>query len=232
MAFIQRYPFSQKSIWWKRYKDKENVGDKIIYVASKTIGFRLFNFRSFSKVDLINGKLRGNDETIAYFDITSWKNENESKPISAIKLRDAFYIYNPKTYKLEECNVNEYENIEIINVVLAQMLEYENDIFIRQFQFDCHKEDRKDIKPTQPVDGLLSDYAYLNLKTHNFNGFEIMPKSDDIIEYKGKFWLVLNVWKTFLYAPKEKSVLHLSLRLIEKQDEIFSIKGYDCYVEN
>lgn len=230
MAFVQRYPFSPKAIWWKRYKEDDNIKDKIIYVASKTLGFKLSDFKSFSKVSLYNGKIRDGDSVI-YFDITNWKN-GELEPTTVIKLSKEFFIYNQEQSKLEKCKIENYKNLEVINVVLPQMLEYEEDIFIRQFQFNCQKANDKKNNTTQSIPGLSSDFSYVTLKTQNFTELSDEPKNDDIVEYKGKFWIISEASKTFLYSPKETSFLYLSLRQISNQDELFSIKGCENYVED
>lgn len=172
-------------------------------MATDAIGYEIKNLREFESVDLIGGKIAGN-AVVEYVGITD----------SALKLLDKIYIFNEETAELEEHDIAD-EDLTIINAMPSEIMKIERNTYIRQYAFDCTKETDQQDSSYQPISGLLTGSSYLTIKTHNFAYAKDEPKHEDIIEYQGKFWLIEDTSKTYTYTPREKSVLHLSLKALK-----------------
>lgn len=174
-----------------------------MYVATDTIGYEIKNLREFAKVELINGELK-NCEGITYVNLTN----------SALKLLDKIFIFNAKTNELEEHDIVD-EGLTIINAIPSETMTIEKNTYIRKYAFDCTKETDQQDQSYQPISGLLTGSTYLTIKTHNFTHAQDEPKCEDIIQYHGKYWMIEDTSKTYIYTPKEQSVLHISLKALK-----------------
>lgn len=133
---------------------------------------------------------------------------------SALKLFDRIYIFNSETAELEEHDIVD-EGLTIINAVPSQTMSIERNTYIKQYAFDCTKETDQQDSSYQPISGLLTGSSYLTIKTHNFAFAKDEPKHEDIIEYQGKFWMIEDTSKTYTYTPRERSILHISLKALK-----------------
>lgn len=174
-----------------------------MYVATDTIGYEIKNLRAFAKVDLIGGKLQSKVE-VTY---TSLKD-------SALKLLDKIFIFNAETNELEEHDIVD-EGLTIINAIPSETMTIEKNTYVRKYAFDCAKETDQQDQSYQPISGLLAGATYLTIKTHNFTNAQDEPKCEDIIQYHGKYWMIEDTSKTYIYTPKEQSVLHISLKALK-----------------
>lgn len=176
-------------------------------MATQTLGFEIVNNKSFNEVVLKNGKV--DSENVYYIDIA----------IKALKLFDKFYmlVYDEEKdeYRLEEHDLVG-ESREIVNATPSEIITIEKNSYIRKCSFDCIKEVDQQNSSYQPIDGLLTSSSYLTIKTHFFSNAKDEPKRDDLLFYQNKYWVVEETSKTYFYTPKEKSVLHISLKAINK----------------
>lgn len=172
-------------------------------MATDSIGYEIKNLREFTKVDLIAGKLK-NTVGVTYVSLTN----------SALKLLDKIFIFDIETNELEEHDIVD-EGLTIINAVPSETMTIERNVYIRKYAFDCTKETDQQDQSYQPISGLLAGSSYLTIKTHNFTNAQDEPKCDDIIQYHGKFWMIEDTSKTYIYTPREQSVLHISLKVLK-----------------
>lgn len=207
-GYLQRYPNQPKAQWFKRYTEKASLGKRTIYVATPTLGFEVDGFpQTLVARQLYNGQLTGvNGEGCTYIEISNNK---------ALKLLDRFYIFNPSNNEMEEHDLIE-EEIEIIPCNTSDVIRIEKNAYVRKFSFDCMKESEQQNQPYQPLQGLPIDATYLTLKTHMFCEALDEPKHEDLLYYQGRFWTIEDTRKSYYYIPKEKSVLHLTIKAINK----------------
>lgn len=203
MTHVQRYPFAPKAVWWKRYTNKSILGKRTIYVATDEIGYEIKNLREFSKVELTGGKVAENT-AVDYVSIAA----------SALKLLDKVFIFNTESAELEEHDIVD-EGLEIINAIPSEVMTIERNSYIRQYAFDCTKETDQQDSSYQPISGLLTGSSYITIKTHNFANTKDEPRHEDILQYQGKFWMIEDTSKTYIYTPREKAVLHISLKALK-----------------
>ena len=207
---IQRYPFAPKATWFKRYTDRTTLGRRKIYVATDTNGYEIKDLRGFSPVELKNGRVAGEAD---YVNITE-KQGAGWKTTSALKLLDKIYIFNTENNTLEEHDIID-DGLAVISALPSEIMIIERNAYLRKYAFDCIKETDQQDSSYQPISGLLTNSSYLTLKTHNFSGLKDEPQHEDILFYQGKYWMIEDTSKTYIYTPKEKSVLHLSLKALK-----------------
>lgn len=190
------------------------MGKRIIYLATQTLGFEVEGYpQGFVPRPLFKGQLNTVDE-VEYITITETLN-GELVANKALKLNDRFYMFNPETNSIEEHDLIE-EGIEIVKVDATNIIRLEKNVYVRKFAFDCIREGEQESSPYQPIQGLPIDATYLSLKTHMFCEAKDEPKHEDLLHYQGRFWMVEDTRKSYYYVPKEKSVLHLTLKAINK----------------
>jgi len=205
-GYVQRNPFTRKATWWKRYNGKAAIGKIVVYTITNTLGYIIDEvFQTFKPVTLISGVLRASD-TVEYVNIGTTK---------ALKHNGKLYMYDIEEQTLAEQDFVE-EETEIIQTETATIIRFEKNIYVRQRKFDCQKETDQENNSHQPISGLLVGSSYLTIKTQNFSQSADEPKSGDLIFLHNQFWGVDNTSKTFLYTPKEQSVLHIALKAINK----------------
>lgn len=133
---------------------------------------------------------------------------------SALKLLDKIYIFNVETAELKEHDIVD-EGLTIINAIPSEVMTIERNTYIRQYAFDCTKETDQQDSAYQPISGLLTSSSYQTIKTHNFAHAKDEPRHEDILQYQGKFWMIEDTSKTYIYTPREKAVLHISLKALK-----------------
>lgn len=96
-----------------------------------------------------------------------------------------------------------------------EIKQIEGNAYYRKFAFDCNRDGDQQDTTTQPLKGLIVDSSYLTLKTHNFTAQQDMPQKEDILYYQGKFWIIEETNKSFVYTPKERLVLFVVLKSLK-----------------
>ncbi len=205
MAYVQRYPFAPKAVWWKRYTNKSSIGKRVIYKATDEIGFEIDGIpQTFQKRVLVKGVYKSNDQ-VEYIDLTG----------KAIRLVGVIYQYDSETQTMQPQDIGD-EELEVQSAEIGNIIQFEKNNYLRKLKFDCIKETDQEDSLHQPINGLLSGTSYLTLKTHCFSSFADKPQIGDILFYQGVFWMIEQVSKTFIYTPRERMVLHLALKQIKK----------------
>lgn len=205
MAYVQRYPFAPKAVWWKKYTDSAFIGKRVIYKATNEIGFEIDGIpQTFQKRVLVNGKIKA-IEQVEYIDLTG----------KAIRLLGAIYQYNSETQTMEPQDMVD-EELEVQAAERGNVIQFEKNNYVRKLKFDCIKETDQQDMVHQPINGLLSETSYLTLKTHCFSSFADKPKIGDILFYQGVFWMIEETYKTYIYTPRERLVLHIAMKQINK----------------
>ena len=205
MAYVQRYPFAPKAVWWKRYTNKSSIGKRVIYKATDEIGFEIDGIpQTFQKRVLVKGVYKV-AEQVEYIDLTG----------KAIRLVGVIYQYDSETQTMQPQDIGD-EELEVQSAEIGSIIQFEKNNYIRKLKFDCIKETDQEDSLHQPIKGLLSGTSYLTLKTHCFSSFADKPQIGDILFYQGVFWMIEQVSKTFIYTPRERMVLHLALKQIKK----------------
>lgn len=205
MAYVQRYPFAPKAVWWKRYTNKSSIGKRVIYKATDEIGFEIDGIpQTFQKRVLVKGVYKV-AEQVEYIDLTG----------KAIRLVGVIYQYDSETQTMQPQDIGD-EELEVQSAEIGSIIQFEKNNYIRKLKFDCIKETDQEDSLHQPINGLLSGTSYLTLKTHCFSSFADKPQIGDILFYHGVFWMIEQVSKTFIYTPRERMVLHLALKQIKK----------------
>ncbi len=205
MAYVQRYPFAPKAVWWKKYTDSAFIGKRVIYKATNEIGFEIDGIpQTFQRRVLVNGKIKA-IEQVEYIDLTG----------KAIRLLGVIYQYNNETQTMEPQDMVD-EELEVQAAERGNVIQFEKNNYVRKLKFDCIKETDQQDMVHQPINGLLSGTSYLTLKTHCFSSFADKPKIGDILFYQGVFWMIEETYKTYIYTPRERLVLHLAMKQINK----------------
>lgn len=213
-GYIQRNPFAPKPIWWKKFDRKASVGNITVYTVSSTVGFVLDEVRQiFNSVTLISGHLSTSD-TVSYVSIATTEN-NEIVPTKAIKFRNKIFMYDTESGKVEEQDFAE-DGIDVIEANTNSIVRFERNQYVRQHAFDATEEADEENSSYQPIPGLLTNSSYLTLKTFNFNNQPCHPKQGDLIYYFDKFWMIDETSKTYTYEPRRKTVLHISMKAVNK----------------
>lgn len=109
-----------------------------------------------------------------------------------------------------------FNDVDNLNIKDRQIKNIERNKYVRQFSFDCTRDGEQQNSDYQAIRGLLVDTAYITLKTQNFTGQKEKPSKADIIEYKGLFWLIEETQQAFIYTPREKEILYLTLKQIKR----------------
>lgn len=109
-----------------------------------------------------------------------------------------------------------YYNESNFNHKTYELMKVENNNYVRQFSFDCVIDSQQQKSISEPLQGLLTDSNLLKIKTQNFLGKKDEPKAGDIIQYRGRFWVIEECYKTFIYLPKEKTIITLSLKVLNR----------------
>lgn len=204
-GYVQRYPFAPKAEWWKRYTNNASIGKRIIYKATDEVGFEIDGIpQTFKKRALVNGVYKSNDQ-VDYIDLTD----------KAIRLLGVIYQYNSATQQMEAQDVGD-EELEVQGAEIGNIIQFEKNSYIRKCKFDCIKESDQENTINQPISGLLSGSSYLTLKTHNFSSFADKPKIGDIIFYQGAFWMIEEIYISYMYTPRERMILHIAIKQINK----------------
>lgn len=183
-----------------------------MYVATPKLGFAVDSIRTgFSPCVLNNGKLPGVNN-IEYVDITKVQ-DGVIIPTKALKLNKTLYMFNPETSALEIEDIAE-DGIEIILVNNSTLTMFNKNIYVKKQLFNATEESEQQEGSYQPISGLLIDSSHITLKTQNFAVNEDSPKEGDIITFDKKHWMVEESTKSFIYTPKKKLILHISLKQI------------------
>lgn len=162
---------------------------------------------------LISGIFKCLDD-VEYVSITTTTN-GVIVPTKAINLNNRFYVYNVETGTMEEEDIVD-DGLTIIQATTSNVIRFEKNQYVRKNNFDCTKEVDQQSSSYQPISGLTTDTTYQTIKTHNFDGAKDKPSHDDIVEYQHRFWFIEELGTTYIYTPREKSTLHLSLKAINK----------------
>jgi len=218
--YRQRYLFAPKAVWWKKFTDKSLIGKRVIYTATDEIGFEIDGIpQTFQKRVLVNGKIKA-IEQVEYIDMQI--NDNSIITYLPIRLLGKIYQYNSETEQMEEQEIVVYESdtddmeLVVLPAEIGNIIRFEKNNYVRKFKFDCIKESDQDEMVHQPINGLLSETSYLTLKTHCFSSFADKPKIGDILFYQGAFWFVEEIQNTYYYSPRERLVLHIAIKQINK----------------
>ena len=204
-TYVQRNPFAPKAVWWKRFNSSADIGQIIVYTVSNDLGFIIDEIsHTFKPVQLING-VYNTSYTVKYISITN----------KAVRYIKKLYMFNSETQTMEEEDVVD-EDTEIVQSETNTILMFERNVYVRQRPFDCQKESDQENSTYQPISGLITSSSYLTIKTHNFTRSKDEPKSGDLIYLHNQFWNIEDTSKTYVYLPKENSVLHISLKAINK----------------
>lgn len=205
MAYVQRYPFAPKAVWWKKYTVNAFIGKRVIYRATNEIGFEIDGIpQTFQKRLLVNGKIKST-EYVDYIDLIG----------KAIRLLGVIYQYNNETLTMQPQDIGD-EELEVQSAEIGDIIQFEKNNYLRKQKFDCIKETDQEDMLHQPINGLLSGVSYLTIKTHCFSVFADIPKIGDILCYQGCFWLIEEIYKSFIYTPRERLVLHIAIKQINK----------------
>ena len=194
-----------------------SLGKRTIYVATQSLGYEVDGFPQELKVrQLTNGIFQSND-TVEYIAITNTSEDGAITPIKALCLLGSYYMFNPETMQLEEEDIVD-EGVETITVQTSDVIRFEKNQYVRQFAFDCAIVDDQQSSVYQPITGLNVNSTYQTIKTHNFAvaADNNTPKSEDVIFYDGSFWMVEETRKKFIFTPKKKSVLYISLKRVKR----------------
>lgn len=203
--YVQRYPFAPKAVWWKRYTDNASIGKRVVYKATNEIGFEIDGIpQTFQKRALINGKIKVNEQ-VEYIDLTG----------KAVRLLGVIYQYDSTTQSMQLQDLGD-EDLEVIQAEIGDKITFEKNSYIRKYRFDCIKDSDQQDSMHQPISGLLSNTSYLTIKIHNFSSFADKPAIGDILYYQGCFWMIEEVNKIFVYTPRERMVLQISIKQIHK----------------
>ncbi len=203
-GYVQRYPFAPKAEWWKRYTNNASIGKRIIYKATDEVGFEIDGIpQAFQKRTLVKGVYKSNDQ-VEYIDLTG----------KAIRLVGVIYQYDSETQTMQPQDIGD-EELEVQGAQIGNIIRFGDDNFIRQFKFDCIKDGYQQNTMEQPLNGLITDMGYLTLKTHNFSQYKDKPKNGDILFYQGSFWRVEETQNQYMYTPRERLILFITISKIE-----------------
>lgn len=190
------------------------LGKRTIYVATPTLGYEVDGFpQELKPRQLVKGVFNCSEE-VSYIDITKMENEVIS-PIKAICLLGRYFMFNPETMQLEEEDIVD-EGVETIQAQTSDIMRFERNQYVRQLAFDCSIVDDQQSAVYQPISGLNVNSTYQTIRTHNFATAKDMPKSEDLIFYDGLFWMVEETRSKFVYTPKRKTTLYLSLKQVKR----------------
>lgn len=190
------------------------MGKRIIYVATQSLGFEVDGYPQVLTSRALVGGIFNCKEKVEYIAITS-VNGDVIIPTKSIRLFDRFYIFNPVTLTIDEEDIVD-KGIDVIQATTSDVIRFERNSYVRKNTFDCSKENDQQNSAYQPIQGLINDSSYLTIKTHNFCDLKDKPQHEDLLFYQGRFWMVEDTRETFIYTPREKAVLHISLKQIKK----------------
>lgn len=210
-GYIQRFPFSPKATWFKRYTDYSTLGKRTIYVATDTVGYEIDGFpQGFVQRKLFKGKFN-TDAEVEYINITS-QESGSVKASAAVKFIERFYIFNPEINQIEEHDIVD-EGLQIITAELPVVIHLDKNAYLRKFKFDC--VEIGDVNQTEgnPLSGLRTPEQTRVLKTYNFQD-ESPDKSiqpDDLIVYEGNLYIVQEIQWHYTYTPKRQRIFEFSM---------------------
>ena len=208
MAYVQRYPFAPKAVWWKRYTNNASIGKRVIYKATDEIGFEIDGIpQTFQKRVLVKGVYKA-AEQVEYIDLTG----------KAIRLLGVIYQYDSQTQTMQPHDIGD-EELEVQSADIGNIIQFEKNNYLRKLKFDCIKETDQEDMLHQPINGLLSGTSYLTLKTHCFSSFADKPQIGDILFYQGVFWMIEETQNTYYYSPRERLILHITISKIEEKKD-------------
>lgn len=180
-------------------------------MATPKLGFVIDSIRTgFNSYALNNGKI--SDINAEYINITEIQ-DGVIVPTKALKLNKTLYMFNPETSVLEIEDFAE-EDVEILMVNTSSTTMINKNIYVKKRLFNATEESEQQEGSYQPISGLLVDLSHITLKTQNFAVDEDSPKEGDIITFDKKHWMVEESTKSFIYTPKKKLILHISLKQI------------------
>lgn len=208
MAYVQRYPFAPKAVWWKRYTNKSSMGKRVIYKATDEIGFEIDGIpQTFQKRVLVKGVYKATEQ-VEYIDLTG----------KAIRLLGVIYQYDSVSQTMQSQDIGD-EELEVQSAEIGNIIQFEKNNYLRKLKFDCIKETDQEDMLHQPINGLLSGTSYLTLKTHCFSSFADKPQIGDILFYQGVFWMIEETQNTYYYSPRERLILHITISKIEEKKD-------------
>lgn len=208
MAYVQRYPFAPKAVWWKRYTNKSSMGKRVIYKATDEIGFEIDGIpQTFQKRVLVKGVYKATEQ-VEYIDLTG----------KAIRLLGVIYQYDSVSQTMQSQDIGD-EELEVQSAEIGNIIQFEKNNYLRKLKFDCIKETDQEDMLHQPINGLLSGTSYLTLKTHCFSSFADKPQIGDILFYQGAFWMIEETQNTYYYSPRERLILHITISKIEEKKD-------------
>jgi len=191
------------------------LGKRTIYVATQSLGYEVDGFPQELKArQLTNGNFQCN-ETVEYISITSISEDGLITPIKALCLLGRYFMFNPDTMQLEEEDIVD-EEVITISAQTSDIIRFEKSQYIRKLAFDCSIVDDQQSSAYQPIPGLNVNSTYQTIKTHNFATAIDTPITEDIIFYDGVFWMVEETRKKFIYTPRKKAILYLSLKQVKR----------------
>ena len=183
-------------------------------MATQSLGFEIDGYPQTLTPRTLSNGIFNCKETVEYIEITSI-NGDVITPTKAICLINRYYVFNPTTSTMDEEDIVE-DGVQVIQAQTSDVIRFERNSYVRKTTFDCSKENDQQNSAYQPIQGLMTDTSYLTLKTHNFCSVKDKPQHEDLLFYQGRFWIVEDTRETFIYTPREKSVLHISLKQIKK----------------
>lgn len=164
----------------------------------------------------MSGKLKKSDG-VTYKEITnrlSLSTTNKLKATVTLKLFDKIFEFDIENDVLEEQDVKS-DDTELVEAVASETMVIERNVYVKRFAFECKKETDEQDQSYQPISGLITASSYLSVKTYSFTNAKDAPKCDDILQYQGKFWMIEDTSKTYVYTPRERSILHISLKALK-----------------
>lgn len=183
----------------------------MIYVATTKIGFVVNSIMAgFNPCNLTNGELQG--VNAEYVNITEIQ-DGVIVPTVALKLNKTLYMFNPETSALEIEDIAE-DGVEILMVNTSVITLINKNIYVKKQLFNATEESEQQEGSYQPISGLLVDSSHITIKTQNFTINEDAPKHGDIITFDNRHWMVEECIKSFIYTPRKKLILHISLKQI------------------
>ncbi len=214
MGYVQRNPFVPRPIWWKRYNGKGSIGKTVVYVVNNELGF-IFNeiTQTFVSRALASGKLKANG-AFEYISIAETK-DGEIAPTKAIRFNRHLYVYDPESNTLSDNDLVD-EDLEVVVYNAGEVIYYERNTYVKQYKFDCQRDSDQEGSNYQPISGLLTNASHITIKSNNFSTNKDKPQDGDIVQFLGKFWFVEETTSTIRYTPKERLILHLALKAVNK----------------
>lgn len=164
-------------------------------------------------VALISGVYKTKDN-VEYIPVATLQN-NEITATKGVRLINKLFLYNPETQLMEEEDVLD-EEMEILQAVTGSVIRFEKNVYLKKQTFDCEKESDDEHSDYQPIQGLTTESIFTMIKSYNFSTGDDYPKQGDLIFWKKRFWAVSEASTTSVFTPRERLIVHLSLKAINK----------------